>query len=150
MRLPLKLRRTKIIATLGPAVESPGALLSLFRAGVDVARVNLSHGTHAEHARVIARARRAAAVAGRAVAILADLQGSKARIGRLPGGGPIRLARGEIVTLTPRDLPGRPGLIPTSSRSLARDVGRGDPILIDDGRLELSVVRARGDDVRCR
>ncbi len=150
MRLPLKLRRTKIIATLGPAVESPGALLSLFRAGVDVARVNLSHGTHAEHARVIARARRAAAATGRAVAILADLQGSKTRIGRLPGGGPIRLARGEIVTLTSRDLPGRPGLIPTSSRSLAGDVRRGDPILIDDGRLELSVLRARGEGVRCR
>jgi len=150
VRLPLTDRRTKIIATLGPAVEAPGVLLSLFRSGVDVARLNLSHGTHAEHARVITLARRAAAAAGRAVAILADLQGSKARVGPLAGGGPIRLARGEIVTLTPRPVPGRPGLIPTSSRSLARDVRRGDPILIDDGRLELSVVRARGADVRCR
>ena len=150
MRLPLTERRTKIIATLGPAVEAPGVLLSLFRSGVDVARLNLSHGTHVEHARVMVQARRAALAAGRAVAVLADLQGSKARVGPLAGGAPIRLARGETLTLTPRHVPGRPGLIPTSSRSLARDVRRGDPILIDDGRLELSVVRVRGGDVRCR
>jgi pyruvate kinase len=154
VRLPLIVsvlwRRTKIIATLGPAVEGPRALGILLRAGVDVARLNLSHGTHADHARVISRVRRAAAATGRVVALLADLQGSKARIGLLPGGRPIRLQRGDLVTLTPRNVTGRPGLIPTSYRLLARDVRRGDPILLDDGRLELSVLRTRGGDVQCR
>ena len=144
------MRRTKIIATLGPAVEGPEALGSLLRAGVDVARLNLAHGTHADHARVISRLRRAAGATGRAVALLADLQGSKARIGLLAGGGPVRLQRGDLVTLTPRNVPGRPGLIPTSCRRLARDVRRGDPILLDDGRLDLTVARVRGDDVVCR
>ncbi len=144
------MRRTKIIATLGPAVEGPGALAALLRAGVDVARLNLSHGTHADHARVISRMRRAAGAAGRPVALLADLQGSKARVGLLAGGGPLRLQRGDLVTLTPRNVSGRPGLIPTSCRRLARDVRPGDPILLDDGRLDLAVARVRGDDVVCR
>jgi len=144
------MRRAKIIATLGPATAAPGVLAGLLRAGVDVARLNLSHGDHAEHARVIARTRRAAEALGRPIAILADLQGSKARIGRLHGGRPVPLRRGEIVTLTPRDVPGRPGLIPTTFRRLGRDVRRGDPILLDDGRIELSVVRVRGQDVVCR
>ncbi|HEU4403309.1 MAG TPA: pyruvate kinase [Candidatus Polarisedimenticolia bacterium] len=144
------MRRTKIIATLGPSSTEPRVLLSLLRAGVDVARLNLSHGTHAGHARVIAALRRAAAVTGRAVAILADLQGPKARIGRLPGHQPVRLRSGESVTLSPRSPGRRPGVIPTSCRTLARDVRRGDPILLDDGRLELRVLRARGGDVLCR
>ncbi len=148
MRLPL--RRTKIIATLGPATSSPGVLGALLRAGADVARLNLSHGDHAAHARVIAQTRRTAAALGLPVAILADLQGSKARIGRLAGGGPVSLRRGGTVTLTPRRIPGGAGLIPTSYRRLGRDVRRGDPILIDDGRIELVVVRTRGDDVVCR
>src|SRR6059036_3955407 len=144
------MRRAKIIATLGPATATPAVLTGLLRAGVDVARLNLSHGDHAEHARVIAQTRRAAAALGRPVAILVDLRGSKARIGRLLGGRPVTLRRGDTVTLTPRDVPGRPGLIPTSLGRLGRDVRRGDAILIDDGRIELSVVRARGRDVVCR
>jgi len=144
------LRRTKIIATLGPAVGGPEELAALVRAGIDVARLNLSHGSSAGHARAMARVRRAAAEAGRVVALLADLQGSKARIGLLPGGGSVRLQRGERLTLTPRKVAGRPGLIPTSYRRLARDVRRGDPILLDDGRLELTVLRTRGDEVVCR
>src|SRR2546426_6617603 len=144
------MRRAKIIATLGPATAAPGVLAGLLRAGVDVARLNRSHGDHAEHARVIARPGRAAEALGRPIAILADLQGSKARIGRLHGGRPVPLRRGEYVTLTPRDVPGRPGLIPTTFRRLGRDVRRGDPILLDDGRIELAVVRVRGHDVVCR
>ena len=144
------MRLAKIIATLGPATATPGMLTGLLRAGVDVARLNLSHGDHAEHARVIARTRRAAEALGRPIAILADLQGSKARIGRLHGGRPVPLRRGEYVTLTPRDVPGRRGLIPTTFRRLGRDVRRGDPILLDDGRIELAVVRVRGGDVVCR
>jgi pyruvate kinase len=144
------MRRTKIIATLGPATATPLALTGLLRAGVDVARLNMSHGDHAGHARMIAKTRVAAAALGRPVAILADLQGSKARVGRLAGGGPLLLRRGDVLTLTPRKVPGRPGLIPTSRRGLGHDVRRGDPILLDDGRLELAVVRSRGEDVIAR
>ncbi len=142
------MRLTKIIATLGPASTEPRALAALLRAGTDVARLNLSHGTHAGHARVVRRLRRAAAEAGRTVAILVDLQGRKARIGRLVQ--PLRLAPGDTVTLTHRDLAGRPGLVPTTHRSLADDVGPGDPILLDDGRIELRVMGTRRGDVRCR
>ncbi|HKB08855.1 MAG TPA: pyruvate kinase [Candidatus Polarisedimenticolia bacterium] len=144
------MRRAKIVATLGPATSAPGMLAGLLRAGADVVRLNLSHGDHAEHARVIHNTRRAAEALGRAVPIIADLQGSKARVGHLAEGRPLPLRRGEIVTLTPRDIAGRPGLIPISLGSLARDVSRGDPILLDDGRIELSVLRNRGRDVVCR
>jgi pyruvate kinase len=149
VRLPL--RRTKIIATLGPVSTGPRILLSLLRAGVDVARLNLSHGTHAEHARVIANLRGAASTLGRAVAVLVDLQGPKARTGRLAGGRPVRLRRGATIVLTPRRSSATgPGAIPTSCRSLARDVAPGEPILLDDGRMELKVLRTRGRDVVCR
>jgi pyruvate kinase len=144
------MRRTKIIATLGPATATPAALARLLRAGVDVARLNLSHGDHAAHARTIAETRRAAAHMGRPVAVLVDLQGSKARVGALAGGRPLVLRRGDVVTLTSRKVPGRPGLIPTSHRDLGRDVRRGDPILLDDGRIELAVLRSRGEDVIVR
>lgn len=144
------MRHTKIIVTLGPAVTDERALRALIRSGADVARINLSHGTHAEHARVIARVRHAASVTGRAVAVLCDLQGPKARVGRLAGGGPLHLRAGETVALTPRQTVGRPGLIPTSHRSLARDVHPGDPVLLDDGRMELRALRARGRDLLCR
>src|SRR2546426_7032462 len=108
------MRRAKIIATLGPATAAPGVLAGLLRAGVDVARLNLSHGDHADHARVIARTRRAAAAIGRPVAILADLQGAKARIGRFLGGRPLTLRRGENLTPPPPGGPRRPRPLPTS------------------------------------
>jgi pyruvate kinase len=144
------MRRAKIIATLGPASTGPRVLAALLRAGVDVARLNLSHGTRAGHARVIAEVRRQAAALGRPVAILADLQGPKARVGALRGGGPLRLTAGERVVLTPDRLTGRPGLIPTTCRTLARDVRPGDPILLDDGRMELRVARSRGRELIAR
>ncbi len=144
------MRLTKIIATMGPSCASPGVLGRVIRAGVDVVRINLSHGTHAGHARAITAARRAAARGGRAVALLADLQGPKVRIGRLEGGGPLTLRRGDTVILSSGRGRGRPGVIPVSHRGLASDVGRDDPILIDDGKLELRVLRTRGRDVQCR
>ncbi len=144
------MRHTKIIATLGPASTEPRVLAALVRAGIDVARLNLSHGTHADHARVITRLRRAASELGRAVAILVDLQGPKARVGRLAGGQPLRLRAGENVVITPRRVLGGAGLIPTSYGFLARDVRPGDAILLDDGRMDLRVLRVRGRDVHCR
>ena len=143
------MRLTKIIATLGPASTSPRMLGALVRAGIDVARLNLSHGTHAGHARVIAQVRKLSRQTGRAVAILADLQGPKVRVGRLPGGA-VRLKVGSTVTLATREARGRSGVIPVFHRHLARDVRPGHPILLDDGRMELKVLRVRGSDVQCR
>ena len=145
-----RMRLTKIIATLGPATSAPRALTALLRAGADVARLNMSHGTHAAHARMIRSLRAAANRVGRRVGLLVDLQGPKIRIGRLAEGGPLRLWAGERVTLTSRMIVGRPGLLPTTCATLARDVRPGDPILLDDGRLELRVLRRRGRDVQCR
>jgi len=144
------MRLTRIIATLGPASSEPRVLTALMRAGVDVARLNMSHGTHASHARMIRNLRAAAREVGRRVGLLVDLQGRKVRIGRLADGGPLRLRAGERVTLTPRAIVGRPGLLPTTCATLALDVRPGDPILLDDGRLELRAVRRRGREVQCR
>jgi pyruvate kinase len=144
------MRLTRIIATLGPASSEPRVLTALLRAGVDVARLNMSHGTHASHARVIRNLRAVAGEAGRRVGLLVDLQGRKVRIGRLVDGGPLRLRAGERVTLTPRAIVGRAGLLPTTCPTLALDVRPGDPILLDDGRMELRAERRRGRDVQCR
>jgi pyruvate kinase len=144
------MRQTKIIATLGPASTSERVLGALIRAGIDVARLNLSHGTHGGHARVMRLVRRLAARTGRAVAILVDLQGPKARVGRLPGGGPLRLKAGMSVALVPGEGPAGEGRIATSYRRLAMDVRPGHPILLDDGRIELRVVAVRGETVQCR
>ena len=135
---------------MGPACGSVDVLGRLIGAGVDVARLNLSHGTHADHTRIIDMVRRSAAASGRAVALLADLQGPKVRIGRLPGGRPVVLRAGTTVTLTPGPVTGGRNLLPVSHRGLATDVARRDPILIDDGRLELRVLRKRGSEIECR
>ncbi len=135
---------------MGPACGSVDVLGRLIRAGVDVARLNLSHGTHADHTRIIDMVRRSAAASGRAVALLADLQGPKVRIGRLPGGRPVVLRAGTTVTLTPGPVTGGRNLLPVSHRGLATDVARRDPILIDDGKLELRVLRKRGSEIECR
>ena len=144
------MRLSRIIATLGPASNDSRVLVSMLRAGVDVARLNLSHGTHRGHSRVIRRLRAAARQLDRRIAILVDLQGPKVRIGRLADGGPVRLRVGETLTLTPRNIAGRPGLLPTTCRTLARDVSPGDPILLDDGRMEIRVLRTHGQEVRCK
>jgi pyruvate kinase len=115
-----------------------------------VARINLSHGTHAEAARALADLRRAAGDLGRPVAALVDLQGSKARIGGLAGGRPVRLRAGERITLTGPVGTLAPRAVATTHSSLARDVHPGDPILLDDGRMELRAVRRRGRDLVCR
>lgn len=144
------MRLTRIIATLGPASSEPRALTALLRAGADVARLNMSHGNHAAHARMIRNLRAAANRVGRWAGLLVDLQGPKVRIGRLADGGPLQLRTGESVTLTPRAIVGRPGLLPTTHPTLARDVRPGQPILLDDGRMELRAERRRGRDVLCR
>src|SRR5262245_48991000 len=140
------LRRTRIVATVGPASCAPAALEALVRAGVNVFRLNLSHGSHDDHREYHARIRAAAGAAP--VAVLADLCGPKVRVGRFPG-GPVTLRAGESVVVTTRDVPGEPGLIPSQYAELAKDVRPGDHILIDDGLLELRAERTDGTDVLC-
>ena len=145
----LKRRRTKIVATLGPASVAPAMLGELVAAGVDVFRLNMSHGEHAGHAAAYAAVRAAARSAGRHVAVLADLCGPKIRCGRFAGGG-IDLENDHEVVVTMREVEGGPGLIPSQYAALAGDVHAGDRILLDDGNLELRVEALAGTEVRCR
>ncbi len=142
-------RRTKIIATLGPASDSSDMIGRLVAAGVDLVRLNMSHGDADTHRRTARRVRRAARQAGRHVAILMDLCGPKIRVGRFEGGR-IALRAGERVTITTRRVTGGPGLIPSQYRRLHRDVKAGERILLDDGNLELRVEQVRGTEVLCR
>jgi pyruvate kinase len=142
-------RRTKIVATLGPASSAPERIEALLRAGVDIVRLNFSHGDHAEHAVLHARVRAAAEALGRPVAIMQDLQGPKIRIGPLEGGKPLTLEDGAELTITAEpDVVGRPGLVSTTYAHLPADVRAGDRILLDDGLLELRVLASEPPRVR--
>ncbi len=147
-RTALELRRTRILATVGPASDTPEMVSALLGAGVDAFRLNLSHGSQEGHARVYEVIRRAARDAGRLVTVVADLCGPKTRVGVFREGG-IDLAAGERVTVTVRDVVGEPGLIVCEYRALASDVRPGDRVLLDDGRLEMRVVEAEGTEVAC-
>ena len=142
-------RRAKIICTVGPSSNSLPVLGDLMRLGMDVARLNFSHGTHEEHARNIERIRRCAKQAGRTVCILQDLQGPKIRTGRLKGRGKVNLQSGSHVTITPGDIAGTSHTIGTTFEGLAGEVQTGARILLSDGRIELMVRRVRGTDVEC-
>jgi pyruvate kinase len=146
----LDLRRTKIVATLGPASSSPEVVRALVAAGMDVARLNFSHGTHESHRRTFERARAAAARAGRHIAVLQDLSGPKIRTGRLAGGQPVILADGDRLDVVTGDDEGGPGRVFTSYGELARAVHSGDRLLLDDGRLELAVEDSDGVTIRTR
>ncbi|HUT33296.1 MAG TPA: pyruvate kinase [Planctomycetota bacterium] len=141
--------RTKIVATLGPASDSPKRVRALIEAGVDVFRLNFSHGTHAEHATRVERIRRLAKRLRANVCVLQDLQGPKIRTGRLEGGGPVVLKPGTRLTITTRPLVGNAECVSTSYRALPRDVHPGDRVLLDDGLLELRVLSKRKDEVHC-
>ena len=118
-------RRAKIICTIGPACHSEAAMRDLLRLGMDVARLNFSHGTHEDHARNIERLRSAAEKENRTVCILQDLQGPKIRTGRLEGHEPVLLKSGSTVIITPRDIAGTATRISTTFPDLAREVGAG-------------------------
>jgi pyruvate kinase len=147
--LSAAVRRAKIICTIGPASNSEAAMRHLMRLGMDVARLNFSHGTHTEHARNIARLRRAAKKEQRTLCILQDLQGPKIRTGRLKGHALVQLEAGSRITLTPCELPGTDEIISTSFPGLASEVGPGSKILLSDGLIELRVEAICGDDVEC-
>ncbi|MDH3524329.1 MAG: pyruvate kinase [Acidobacteriota bacterium] len=142
-------RRTKIVATLGPSSSDPRVIAELVRAGVDVFRLNFSHGTHDEHREIYERVRAATAEAAPATAVLADLCGPKIRVGSLASGS-ITLVDGDEVTVTTRAVEGGPGLVPTQYEALADDVRAGDRILLDDGNLELRVEGVAGSEIACR
>ncbi len=143
-------RRTKIIATLGPATDAPGVLTALVEAGLNVVRLNLSHGKAEDHLQRADAVRAAAKAAGREVAILADLQGPKIRVQRFAN-GPIELVAGKRFTLDcrPDAPPGDAERVGTSHLGLWQDVAAGDTLLLDDGLLALNVVRISGRDVVC-
>jgi pyruvate kinase len=144
-----RVRRAKIICTIGPACDSEEMIGNLMRTGMDVARLNFSHGTHAEHARRIQRLRRAARHLKRTICILQDLQGPKIRTGSLQDGQAVLLKAGSVLTITPRRVAGTAELISTDFASLAREVGPGARVLLSDGRIELKVRSIPGDDVEC-
>jgi pyruvate kinase len=142
-------RRAKIICTIGPACHSEAAMRDLLRLGMDVARLNFSHGSHEDHARNIERLRKAAEKETRTVCILQDLQGPKIRTGRLERHEPVELKSGSTVIITPRDIAGTPTRISTTFPDLAREVTTGARILLRDGLVELRVRTVRGKDVVC-
>ena len=141
-------RRTKIVATVGPACDSEEMLGALIKAGVDVFRLNFSHGDHAGKSAVIRSIRELSRRHEHAVAILGDLQGPKIRTGMMQGGG-MQLDPGSEVIVTTREMLGQLNMIPTIYQGLPRDVKPGDRILLDDGLMELKVLCVEGDDVRC-
>ncbi|HEY3873333.1 MAG TPA: pyruvate kinase [Actinocrinis sp.] len=142
------MRRAKIVCTLGPSSETPEQLAALVAAGLDIGRLNLSHGSYEEHENRYFNLRKAADDAGRAVGILVDLQGPKIRLGRFAD-GPVKLARGDAFTITAEDVPGGKTICSTTYKGLAGDCRPGDRILIDDGRVALEVVRVDGPRVEC-
>jgi pyruvate kinase len=143
-----RVRRVKIVATLGPATD--GRELELIAAGVDVARLNFSHGTPAEHARRCATIREAAQRVGRTVAVMQDLQGPKIRVGSLVGGGPVQLEEGQQLVISTHDISGTQQRIGCTYQGLAHDVQPGDRILLDDGKIRLTVLGCNDGEVTAR
>jgi len=140
--------RTKIVATIGPASESEDVLRAMLMAGMNVARINMSHGEHDEHRRRIERLRQIAADLKRHIAILADLQGPKLRVGDMGAG--VVLEAGKTVVLTTAPLIGQPGLVPIQYAELPGVVRAGERILLDDGLLELEVRSVSGQEITCQ
>ncbi|NLU74654.1 pyruvate kinase [Streptomyces sp. HNM0575] len=141
------MRRARIVSTLGPASHSYEQIKELVDAGMDVARFNMSHGSHAEHEERYHRVRRAAEEAGRAVGVLADLQGPKIRLGRFRE-GPVLLERGDQFAITVEQVEGDRSCCGTTYSGLAADVSRGERILVDDGRVTLEVTAVDGPVVQ--
>lgn len=142
-------RRAKIVATLGPAASSYEQIRPLLEAGVNVARMNLSHGSYEVHEQVYSNVKRAAADLELPVAVLVDLQGPKIRTATFAD-GPQLLTAGDTFTITTNDVPGTKTIVGTTYKGLVGDVKPGDTLLIDDGRINLEVVSTTATDVECR
>ncbi|GAB3765257.1 pyruvate kinase [Nocardioides ginsengisegetis] len=142
------MRRAKIVCTLGPATASPRRIKELVYAGMDVARLNMSHGSHEDHAESYRLVREASDSSGHGVGIFADLQGPKIRLETFAD-GPVQLRRGQQWTITTRDVEGDAEICGTTYKGLPGDVNVGDPILIDDGKVRLRVTGVDDTDVTC-
>lgn len=142
-------RKTKIVCTIGPASESPAVIEALVKAGMDVMRLNFSHGTHEEHRAKLQALRKISARLGKPVAVIQDLCGPKIRTGEVPAEG-IRVKTHELIALSGQARRPEAGVIPVSYPQLARDVKPGDAILLADGAIELKVVKIKGAAVWCR
>lgn len=142
------MRRAKIVATFGPAISDYDKTKAVIEAGVDVARMNLSHGDHSVHEKVFATIRKAAAEVGKPVGILVDLQGPKIRLGRFKNDKEV-IENGATFTITVDDVEGTASICSTTHKGLVSDVKAGDPLLIDDGRLALRVKSVEGNNVVC-
>lgn len=145
---PLPRHKTKIVCTIGPACESPEMLEKMILAGMNVARLNFSHGDFDSHREIIGRVRKASESTGRRVAIMADLPGPKIRIGRIAD-EPIELKTGDRITLTTEEAPGDAGRVTVNFDALPRVVKRGDALFLNDGLIELEVENAGGSEVCC-
>jgi pyruvate kinase len=143
-------RKTKIVATIGPASNTRPILEKLVEAGMNVARLNFSHGTYEEHVEVIRTIRSISRTMSRPVGILLDLQGPKIRVGKLEGGEPVRLKRNQPFTITNRSMAGNAAMVSTTYRRLVGDVRPGDTILLDDGLIRLQVEKTMEQTVECR
>ncbi len=141
-------RRAKIVCTIGPATATPEKIRELVGAGMDVARLNFSHGTHADHERVYTMVRQASDEYGRAVGILADLQGPKIRLGRFAA-GPVEWRTGDVVRVTVEDVAGTHDRVSTTYAGLAEDAREGDTMLVDDGKIAVVVRKVEDFDVVC-
>ena len=141
------MRRTKIIATLGPSTRDPLVLDALIAAGVDVVRLNFSHGTQSDHTALFHQVREAAKRAGRHVGVLQDLSGPKIRTGRLATDTPLLLKAGERFVIAIGVEPGIPGRVSTTYAELARAVVKGDHLLLDDGRIDLIVESSTSTEI---
>ena len=143
------MRRAKIVCTLGPATQTPEKVAALISAGMNMARLNLSHGKTSDHEKSLAMVRDAAASAGKTIAVLADLQGPKIRLTRFSD-GPHELARGDIFTITTDDVEGSKERVGTTYKGLPGDCRKGDRILIDDGKVTVEVIEVSHNDVTTR
>ena len=143
------MNRTKIVCTLGPASRSKEKIEQLLQAGMNVVRLNFSHGTHEEHGESIEMIRDVSQRLGRPVAILQDLAGPKIRIGTIPD-GPVTLKAGQSYTITSREVTGSTEEVSLGFRDLPSQVKAGDTLLLADGALEMTVVEVQGEDIRCR
>jgi len=140
------MRRAKIVATLGPATDDLATVQKLIKAGLNVARLNMSHGDHSDHKKRLGLVRAAAKLEGKEIAALADLQGPKIRVGTF-GNGPVSLVNGQNFTITIDDVIGDKEKVSTTYKGLTGDVKKGDPILIDDGKIRLEVIEVKGNNV---
>lgn len=143
-------RRAKIVGTLGPASSSVDVFRQLVRAGLDVARLNFSHGTHAQKAELIRMVRQVSKEEGKPICILADLQGPKIRTGKLKDHKPVQLVAGKQLIITPREIAGTASMVGTTFTTLAENLEPGSRILLSDGLIELSVEQVKGGDVVCK